>query len=45
MKCNTYEMTQLKIKLVKEIVGSMRKIKDVCEILEVDRKTVSRWKW
>lgn len=45
MKCNTYEMTQLKIKLVKEIVGGVRKIKDVSELLEVDRKTVSRWKW
>lgn len=44
MRCNTYEMTQLKIKLVKEVVTKKRKIKDVCEILEVDRKTVRRWK-
>lgn len=44
MKCNTYEMTQLKIKLIKEIVAKKRKIKDVCHILEVDRKTVGRWK-
>ena len=34
MKCNTYEMTQLKIKLVKEIVGKVRKIRDVSELLE-----------
>lgn len=44
MRCNTYEMTKLKIKLVKEVVAKKRKIKDVCEILEVDRKTVRRWK-
>ena len=45
MKFNTFEMSQLKIKLVKEIVNKKRKIKDVAEILEVDRKSVSRWKW
>lgn len=45
MKCNTFEMTRLKIKLVKDIVKKKRKIKEVSEILEVDRKTVSRWKW
>jgi len=45
MKCNTFEMTQLKIKLVKDIIAKKRKIKDVAEILEVDRKSVSRWKW
>lgn len=44
MKCNTYEMTQLKIKLVKEVVAGKRKVKDVCHILEADRKTVRRWK-
>lgn len=45
MKCNTFEMTQLKIKLVKDIIAKKRKIKDVAEILEVNRKSVSRWKW
>ena len=44
MKCNTYEMTQLKIKLVKELVQKKRKIKEISELLEVDRKTVGRWK-
>ena len=37
-------MTQLKIKLVKEIVNRKRTIKEVSELLGVDRKTVSRWK-
>lgn len=37
-------MTQLKIKLVKEVVEKKRKIKEVAELLEVDRKTVRRWK-
>ena len=45
MKCNTFEMTQLKIKLVKDIIAKKRKIKDAAEILEVNRKSVSRWKW
>lgn len=44
MKCNTYEMTQLKIKLVKEIVFGKRKIKEVAELLPVNRRTVGRWK-
>jgi IS30 family transposase len=38
-------MKQLKIKLVKEIVSKKRKVAEVAEILEVDRKTVGRWKW
>jgi len=45
MKFNTFEMTQLKIKLVKDILKKKRKVKEVAEILEVDRKSVSRWKW
>ena len=34
MKCNIFKMTQLKIKVVKE----------VAELLEIERKTVSHWK-
>jgi transposase-like protein len=37
-------MTQLKIKLIKEVVERKRKSKEVAELLEVDRKTVARWK-
>lgn len=45
MKFNTFEMTQLKIKLVKDVIKKKLKINDVAEILGVDRKSVSRWKW
>ncbi len=45
MRCNAYEMTQLKIKLVKEVVEKKRKVNEVADLLEVDRKTVTRWKY
>lgn len=40
----SYNMTELRIKLVKEIVAKKRKIKEVCEILDISRQSVSKWK-
>ena len=40
-----WNMTQLRIKLVQEIVEKKRKIKEVSEILWVSRQSVSTWKW
>jgi len=37
-------MTELRIKLVKDIVSKKRKLKDVVEILWVSRQSVSKWK-
>lgn len=43
---NTFwTMTELRIKLVKEIVLKQRKVKEVAEILWVSRQSVSKWKW
>ncbi len=39
-----WNMTELRIKLVKDIVSKKRKIKDVCDILDVSRQSVSKWK-
>lgn len=40
-----WNMTQLRIKLVKEIVEKKRKIQEVSSILWVSRQSVGKWKW
>ena len=42
-KFNTYEMSNIKIRLIKEIDRKERRIKDVSSILEVSRQSVSKW--
>lgn len=39
-----WNMTELRIKLVKDIISKKRKINDVAEILDVSRQSVSKWK-
>ncbi|MCH2189044.1 helix-turn-helix domain containing protein, partial [Candidatus Gracilibacteria bacterium] len=40
----SWTMTELRIKLVQDIVSGKRKIKEVSEILGVSRQSVSKWK-
>jgi len=42
---NYWNMTELRIKLVKEIVNKQRKIKEVSEILGISRQSISKWKF
>lgn len=36
-------MTELRLKLVKEIINKKRKVQDVSELLDVSRQSVSKW--
>ncbi len=45
MRFNSFSMIELKIRLIKDIIAKKRKIKEVVEILKVDRRSVSRWKY
>ncbi len=42
---NCWNMTELKIRLIKDIVSGKRTIKEVGEILDTSRQSISKWKW
>ena len=45
MPNHCWNMTELRIKLVKDIISKKRTVNEVSDILSISRQSISKWKW